>query len=68
MRSGTRLCMVGVLLALTGCMNMTSLMQALQERQVTSCLYYQGMAGIYGSVRGVTATGGATLEQCERLR
>jgi len=56
-------------LALAGCTaNGIDLTAALQQREVTSCLWYSGAATPYASVIGVTATGGATLEQCLAAR
>lgn len=55
-------------LALSGCSGFASMMASLNERQVTSCIFWDGHASAYLSVKGVTATGGATLEACRTLR
>jgi hypothetical protein len=36
----------------------------LEARGVQSCLYYEGHGGPYVAIRGITATGGETLEHC----
>jgi hypothetical protein len=36
----------------------------LNERNVQSCLSYQGNIGPYVSIRGITATGGVDLATC----
>lgn len=51
-------------LALSGCTGVASLTAALNDRQVTSCLWFQGAAGPYATVLGVTATGGTPLQHC----
>ena len=64
---------VGLLLLLVsmqGCSGLYSLVDALNERQVQSCIRWQGFAGggwpgvPQVQVYGVTATGGVTLAQC----
>ena len=56
--------LVGALLLCCGCTGLASLANTLNERQITSCLWYQGAAGPYAQVTGVTATGGAKLDLC----
>lgn len=56
--------LVGLLASLMGCNGIASLADTLNTRQMTSCLWYQGAAGPYAQVTGVTATGGASLETC----
>ena len=51
-------------LASLGCTSFASLANTLNDRQVQSCLFYQGMVGPYAHVRGITATGGAPLDVC----
>lgn len=51
-------------LGFSGCTGLASLAETLNTRQVTSCLWYQGAAGPYAQVTGVTATGGAKLDLC----
>lgn len=60
-------------LSLSGCQSYLSLIDGLNQRQVQSCLNYNGAislgAGVGGSgaLHGITATGGATLEDCIKL-
>jgi hypothetical protein len=50
-----------------GCASVASLADTLHARGITSCLAWTGSyAGV--GVHGVTATGGATIEQCLPLR
>ena len=62
--------MLSLLLALQGCTGFASLAQTLNERQVQSCIRWQGFAGggwpgvPQMQVYGVTATGGVSLAQC----
>jgi hypothetical protein len=55
-------------LVLGGCTQQVSLPEMLNLREVTSCLYYEGYGGPYVALHGITATGGATIEQCQRIR
>ncbi len=50
----------------TGCTSFASLGDTLNERQVQSCVYTQGAAGLFVQVRSVSATGGIPLETCLR--
>lgn len=59
---------LGLGLGSSGCTGLASLADTLNTRQVTSCLWYQGAAGPYAHVTGVTATGGAKLELCVETR
>lgn len=53
------------LLCLTGCASsVASLAETLNQRNVQSCLWYQGSAGPYAHIQGVTATGGLPVAQC----
>jgi hypothetical protein len=47
-------------LLLAGCHG--ALVDALQERQVASCIWWETQP--FKSARGITATGGASLETC----
>lgn len=60
--------LLGITLWLSGCTGLASLADTLNTRQVQSCLWYQGAAGPYAQVTGVTATGGAKLELCVETR
>ena len=58
-------------LFLSGCSGYLQLIDGLNHRQITSCLYYDGsirvggpLSGGAGHFRGITATGGAALEHC----
>lgn len=51
-----------------GIRQVSQLVEDMNARQMTSCLWYQGSAGPYGFIRGVTATGGAALEMCIKER
>ena len=53
-----------VLLPTSGCSSLGSLAEMLNARQVQSCLYYDGNAGPYLRVKGITATGGVNLQDC----
>jgi len=54
-----RVLLVGLLL-LTGCTG--RLVEALNERQIASCVWWESRP--FSGVRGVTATGGADLATC----
>lgn len=55
------------LLLLGGCADVARLAEILDARDITSCLVWTGSyAGV--GVHGITATGGATIEQCLPLR
>lgn len=63
--------LAGALLwGLSGCSGFASMADSLNQRQVKSCLYYEGFAGggwpgvPQMRVRGVTATGGVAFETC----
>jgi hypothetical protein len=53
---------------LAGCTqgSLTEFIQALETRQVQSCVKYEGNAGPYVRVEGTTATGGFPLAECLR--
>jgi hypothetical protein len=57
--------------SLTGCAGYMKMVNGLNRRNVQSCLQYGGMVGGImtgsGTVVGVTVTGGADLELCERI-
>lgn len=53
-----------VVLTLSSCTSWTNFMQSLNERQIQSCLYYEGYAAGYVRVKGVTATGGVKFSEC----
>ena len=55
---------VALLLLTSGCSSLGSLAEMLNERKVQSCLYYEGNAGPYLRVKGITATGGVNLQDC----
>ena len=62
---------VGVLVfsMLSGCAGLASLADTMNERQIQSCIRWQGFAGgvLSGAqvqIQGVTATGGVTLKEC----
>jgi hypothetical protein len=65
---GTAVLSLLLALTLSGCSGLGQLGELLNARDVTSCVFWQGNASAYLSVRGVTATGGATLDQCQTLR
>lgn len=62
-------------LALTGCgTHYTNLIDGLNERQVQSCLDYNGTASLgfgpgagQGGLHGITVTGGAPLADCKEI-
>ena len=59
--------MLSILVAaatLSGCTGFSSLVQSLNERQVQSCLYYEGNISAYVRLKGISATGGVKLEDC----
>ena len=56
--------MLLILLSLTACQSVASLSHELSERQVTSCIWANGGYPPFGSLRVVTATGGAQLSEC----
>lgn len=58
------LCLISLSLLMTACTNWTSFMQSLNERQIQSCLYYEGHAMGYMRLKGITATGGVKLSEC----
>jgi hypothetical protein len=51
-------------LSFNGCLDPHALSATLNDRQITSCVYIQGAAGVFVQMRSVTATGGASLETC----
>jgi hypothetical protein len=48
--------------------HVNSIIRDLNARQVTSCVFIQGNAAAYLTVRIVTATGGAVLTDCLEIR
>lgn len=58
------------LLVCGGCtpLPLDALIAALNERQITSCVSVVGSYGPFVGVSLLTATGGATLEQCRQWR
>ena len=60
------LLLLALLLLLSGCATsrIEALAQALNERQVSSCIYVTGAYGLFLSVRLVSATGGQSLHEC----
>ena len=52
---------------LAGCGTMP-IQDILNAREVTSCIWVQGSAPPYAAMRSVTATGGATLQDCEKFK
>ena len=63
----TRLAVLALLcLALGGgCADVASLGKTFNDRRVTSCIWFSGSYGPFVGIHGVTATGGATIDQCE---
>lgn len=58
-------CIVGLIVVCgAGCTSVERLAEVLNDRQLTSCIWFTGNAGPYASVRTVTATGGAQLNEC----
>jgi hypothetical protein len=68
--AGPGTAVLSLLLALTlgGCSGLGQLAEVLNARDVTSCIVWEGHASAYVHVKGITATGGATLDQCQTLR
>lgn len=65
---------VTIPLILFGCTSYLKFIDGLNEREVQSCLEYNGaistgtgFGSSSGSLRGITATGGASLETCLAL-
>lgn len=57
------------LLCLAGCTsNVADIVTALNDRQVTSCIFLTGSYGPFVGLRVITATGGATITDCDELR
>jgi hypothetical protein len=56
------------LLLLGGCVRLDTLTNALEERQVQACVERVGFVMPFVFTHILIATGGATIEQCERLR
>ncbi len=56
------------LLFLNGCQGFDSLIRDLNERSVQSCIYAQGSYGPFIGISVISATGGATIEECKRMR
>jgi hypothetical protein len=59
-------------LFLTSCSGYLQMVDGLNQRNVSSCFAYNGMAGSMftgarGMVMGVTATGGADIESCSTI-
>jgi hypothetical protein len=65
---GMAVLLFGAVLACTGCAGVASLAADLETRHVQSCIYTSGAYGLFASASILTATGGATLEECQRLR
>lgn len=66
-----RIAVLILTLALSGCAGFSSLMEDMNRREVTSCVHYQGsmrVAGGHVAISGVTATGGARLQECQDER
>lgn len=58
-------CVLGLLaLLLSGCTSYQALLDGLESRNVSSCVWFNGSAGPYASLRVVTATGQAELAKC----
>ena len=61
---------LGAVLFMSGCASIASLAATMNERQIQSCLKYQGIVGggmgatANVQLNGVTATGGASLQDC----
>lgn len=64
---------MAVAVMLTGCSSYLKVIEGLNERQIQSCLRYDGAVsagivfGANGALRGVTATGGADIAMCPEL-
>lgn len=58
---------------LVGCASFHSFVDALNERQIASCLELSGQvsggfgAAASGQYRGITATGGVPIEVCQKV-
>jgi hypothetical protein len=74
MRDALRLlCLALVPLLCTSCVtpdsaNVDAIIRDLNARQATSCVFVQGNAAAYLTVRIITATGGASLTDCLQIR
>ena len=59
---------------MTGCTSFNSLVQTLNERQLASCIKWQGSMsagagiGASGAVQAVTITGGMTMDDCLKAK
>jgi hypothetical protein len=66
-----RIFALALCLALAGCGSYRGFIDSLNERQLTSCVEYQGTIGNLvtggGYIRGLSATGGAELAECHQL-
>lgn len=51
-------------LLLSGCTSYQAMLDGLNERNVSSCLWFSGNVGPYAGLRAVTATGQADLTKC----
>lgn len=62
-----------LVLALPSCANFAQFTDALNNREITSCIAYQGsmrigtLGGGHVAISGVTATGGASLRDCQGI-
>lgn len=61
------LSLAGMLLLSGGC-TLASVTEQLTARQAQSCVYTFGFLSPFYAVRTITATGGATIEQCHTMR
>lgn len=59
---------LAVALLFTGCTSVERLAEVLDARNVTSCITATGMYAPFVVVRVLTATGGATVQDCAELR
>ena len=50
------------------CADISSLLDDLNKRNVSSCIWYQGSYGPFFQVHGVTATGSQLVEDCQSLQ
>lgn len=67
------LMLAGLVTSLSGCGGYIQFIDGLNERQIQSCLRYNGttrvgtLYGGEGALRGITATGGASVADCREL-
>jgi len=64
----SRATLLALALLLGGCtqQRIATMAEALNSRQVSSCIWVTGGYGMFASVRLVTATGGQPLAECLR--